>query len=73
VDGNLSWIPRFLKTVLSGGDWKISPAAIVVHNFMSSRELDTVRGQERLAACAFKVPDDGQMTSMCRLNGTALR
>ena len=73
VDGNLSWIPRFLKTVLSGGDWRISPAAIVVHNFMSPRELDTERGQERLASCAFKVPVDGRMTSMCELNGTALR
>ncbi len=73
ADGNLAWLPRFLKTVLRGGDWKISPAAVVVHNFMSSHELGTERAKERLASCSFLVPVDGEMVSMCELNGTGLR
>ena len=73
ADGNLSWLPRFAKTVLTGSDWKITPAAIVVHNFMSSHELGTERSKERLASCSFKVPVDGQMISMCELNGTGIR
>ena len=73
ADGNLSWLPRFAKTVLTGGDWKVTPAAIVVHNFMSSHELTTEHAKERLASCSFKVPVDGQMISMCELNGRGIR
>jgi hypothetical protein len=73
ADGNLSWLPRFAKTVLTGGDWKITSAAIVVHNFMSSHELGTERAKERLESCSFKVPVDGQMVSMCELNGAGIR
>ena len=73
TDGNLSWLPRFLKTVLADGDWQITPAAIVVHSFMSSSELGTERAKERLASCSFKVPVDGEMVSMCELNGAGIR
>ena len=30
-------------------------------------------GRERLDACAFKVPVDGRMVSMCEMNATGLR
>jgi hypothetical protein len=40
---------------------------------MSRDELHTDAGRARLDACSFKVPVDGQMVSMCELNGTALR
>jgi molybdenum cofactor biosynthesis enzyme MoaA len=68
-----SWLGDFVRTVLSGGDFEINPFAVVVHNFMSSDELLTARGQERLAACSFKVPYNGRMVSMCEFNGEELR
>jgi len=51
----------------------VRPLALVVHKFMSPRELETVVGRERLAACTFRVPVDGQMISMCEMNATDLR
>jgi 7,8-dihydro-6-hydroxymethylpterin dimethyltransferase len=46
---------------------------IVSHHFMSSAEMQTREGQERLAACAFQVPIDGRLESMCAVNGAGLR
>lgn len=68
-----SWIGEFVRTVLSGGKFEINPFAVVVHNFMSADELKTPRGQERLAACSFKVPFNGRMVSMCEFNGDDMR
>ena len=71
------WVPRFLKTVLTGGEWSVTPFIIVVHNFMSREDIDTPKGQERLQSCAFKLPVeiDGtmRMVSMCEMNATDLR
>jgi len=49
------------------------PFAVNVHRFMDEDELDTPRGRERLAACAFRVPVDGEMVPMCAFNGTGER
>ena len=49
--------------------WQIKPFVIVIHNFMSEHELATEVGQERLKACAFRIPIDGEMVSMCEVNG----
>ena len=35
---------------------------------MSPDELDTDLGKERLQACVFKLPVDGEMVSMCEMN-----
>ncbi|MEM6559089.1 MAG: radical SAM protein [Myxococcota bacterium] len=67
------WMPRFLRAVASGRPWSLKPFVIVVHNFMSKDELDTEEGRERLDACTFRLPVDGQMVSMCEMNGTDLR
>lgn len=67
------WLPAFLKAIATGQPWSIDQFTIVVHNFMSSHELTTPEGEERLQACNFKVPVDGRMVSMCELNGTDLR
>jgi molybdenum cofactor biosynthesis enzyme MoaA len=71
------WAPSFMAAVLKGEEWSCTPFIVVVHNFMSSHELLTPYGQERLQACAFKLPVeiDGvtQMVSMCEMNGTDLR
>jgi hypothetical protein len=72
-DGNMGWLPRFFRALLTGKECRIDPIVIVVHNFMSRHELHTEVGQDRLAACSFKVPVDGRMVSMCELNGTELR
>ena len=40
---------------------------------MSAAEMETAQGQERLAACAFRVPIDGQLKSMCAVNALGLR
>lgn len=68
-----AWVSDFLKAVVTGKRWSLNPFVVIVHNFMSAHELDTPEGQERLQACAFKVPVDGRMVSMCELNGTDLR
>lgn len=72
-DGNLSWLPRFVHALLTGKECRIDPIVIIVHNFMGRDELNADAGRARLAACSFKVPVDGQMVSMCELNGTELR
>lgn len=67
------WLPSFLKAVTTGKPWSIDQFTVIVHNFMSSHELQTEEGKERLEACNFKVPIDGRMVSMCELNGTDMR
>jgi len=52
---------------------KVRPFLIVVHNFMSPDELDTEEGKERLDACSFKLPVNGEMISMCEMNASGLR
>jgi len=52
---------------------KIRPFLIVVHNFMSPDELETEEGKERLNACSFKLPVNGEMISMCEMNASGLR
>ncbi len=71
--GIRSWLPPLLWRCLHLKKIRLRPLAIVVHQFMSSGELDTPEGRERLAACVFKVPVDGRMVSMCEVNGTDLR
>ncbi len=46
---------------------------IVSHHFMSAAEIATPLGQERLAACAFRVPVDGRLEPMCAVNALGLR
>jgi hypothetical protein len=46
---------------------------IVSHHFMSAAEMNTPQGQERLATCAFRVPINGRLESMCAVNASDLR
>jgi len=68
-----AWTARFAAAVLRGEPWSVQPLVVVVHRFMDATELGTEDGQARLAACAFKVPVQGRMVSMCELNATGLR
>lgn len=49
------------------------PQLLVVHRFMSAAEIDTDLGRERLEACVFRVPVDGEMVSMCSVNAGDIR
>ena len=40
---------------------------------MGAAEIDTELGRQRLAACVFRVPVDGEMVSMCEVNAGVLR
>lgn len=71
--GIRSWFFSFMAHVLSLRPIRIRPLAIVVHKFMSAEELRTPAGRERLRACVFRVPADGHMVSMCKLNATSMR
>lgn len=46
---------------------------IVSHHFMSAAELAHPDGRERADTCAFKVPIDGRLESMCVVNALGLR
>ena len=46
----------------------LRPLMLVVHKFMNVEELDTELGRERLRACVFRLPVDGRMVSMCKMN-----
>jgi hypothetical protein len=46
---------------------------VVSHHFMSAAETATPLGQERLRACAFRVPIDGRLEPMCAVNALGLR
>lgn len=61
-----------LRAVLTG-KIRLRPCVLVVHAFMDREELTTEEGKERLKACMFKVPLNGEMVSMCEMNGTDLR
>ena len=63
------WMPSFMKAFAARRFWQIKPFVIVIHNFMSEHELATEVGQERLKACAIRIPIDGEMVSMCEVNG----
>ena len=47
--------------------------ALVSHHFMSAAETATPEGRERLDVCAFKVPINGKLESMCAVNALGLR
>lgn len=71
--GEREWLPAFARAAAAGAPWWVRPFAVVVHAFMSPEQLDTVEGRARLAACAFRVPVEGQMVPMCEVNATSLR
>jgi len=75
-----SWAQRFdpdhpLRFALRAltGRTHLHRFSVVAHHFMSADELDTPAGRERIAHCAFQVPIDGVLKSMCEVNGAGLR
>jgi hypothetical protein len=71
---------RLFGTSLPALAWDLARAraridgfSIVSHHFMGREEISTPVGCERLAACAFKLPVDGRMVSMCEVNAAGVR
>ncbi len=63
---------RFALRALTGRT-QLHRFSVVAHHFMSADELDTPAGRERVAQCAFQVPINGELRSMCEVNGAGLR
>ena len=66
-------LPQLVRLLRRAGSLRANYFSIVSHHFMSASETATPLGQERLAACAFKVPINGQLQSMCAVNALGLR
>jgi hypothetical protein len=52
---------------------RIDGLTLTSHHFMSPAEVRTPLGQERLAACVFRLPYKGEMVPMCRMNADGVR
>lgn len=52
---------------------RINYQNIVSHHFMNQAEINTELGQERISSCAFKVPINGELMSMCQVNASGYR
>lgn len=55
------------------GRLRLGAFSVVSHHFMSPAELETETGRERLEACVFRLPIDGEMVPMCRVNAGGVR
>ncbi len=55
------------------GRLRLDGITLTSHHFMSPDELRTPLGQDRLAACLFRLPYRGEMVSMCRMNADGVR
>jgi MoaA/NifB/PqqE/SkfB family radical SAM enzyme len=66
-------LPAFVRLLWRARSFRANYFCIVSHHFMSATEMITAQGQERLAACAFRVPINGRLESMCAVNALGLR
>jgi MoaA/NifB/PqqE/SkfB family radical SAM enzyme len=66
-------LPHFVRLLRRAGSIKANYFCIVSHHFMSAAEMKTSLGQQRLDACAFRVPINGRLESMCAVNASGLR
>jgi radical SAM family protein len=55
------------------GRLRLDGLTLTSHHFMSPEETRTPVGQERLAACVFRLPYRGEMVPMCRMNAEGVR
>ena len=66
-------LASILRAAGTGQRLRLRSQLLVVHRFMSAAEIDTDMGRERLEACVFRVPVDGEMVSMCSVNAGDIR
>ena len=74
------WLRRLDRHNPLGLGWRLLTGAaridrlmIASHHFMNAAEMATDAGRDRLDHCAFKVPVDGKLKSMCEVNAMGLR
>ena len=74
------WLRRLDRHNPLGLGWRILTGTaqvdrlmIASHQFMSAAELSTDEGRDRLHHCAFMVPVNGELKSMCEVNAAGLR
>jgi hypothetical protein len=65
-------LPRLALETLRGR-LRCDGITLTSHHFMSPEELRTPLGQERLAACVFRLPYRGEMVPMCSMNAGGAR
>lgn len=65
-------LPRLLFDNLRGR-LRVDGLTLTSHHFMSPEELRTPVGQDRLAACVFRLPYKGKMVPMCKMNADGVR
>ncbi len=65
-------LPRLLLDSLRGR-LRVDGFTLTSHHFMSPAELHTPVGQDRLAACVFRLPYKGEMVPMCKMNADGVR
>ena len=63
---------RFVCQLLSDRA-RVNRFTVVSHHFMSSDEIQTSLGQDRLEQCVFRVPVNGALMSMCEFNANGHR
>jgi len=66
-------IGSILAALCTRQGFRLRPQMLVTHRFMGAAEIDTELGRERLQACVFRVPVDGEMVSMCQVNAGDMR
>ncbi|NKB50525.1 MAG: hypothetical protein GKS02_14305 [Alphaproteobacteria bacterium] len=65
--------PLGLGWRIISGTARVDRLMIASHHFMSAAEMATDEGRDRLDHCAFMVPVDGALVSMCEVNAAGLR
>ena len=55
------------------GRMRVDGVTLTSHHFMSPAELATENGRARLDACVFRIPHEGEMVPMCRVNAGGVR
>jgi hypothetical protein len=65
-------LPRLILASLRGR-LRFDGITLTSHHFMSPEETRSPVGQERLAACVFRLPYKGEMVPMCRMNAEGVR
>ncbi|MEA2601441.1 MAG: hypothetical protein QOF89_2433 [Acidobacteriota bacterium] len=63
---------RLLLDVVRGR-LRLGGFTLTSHHFMSPAELHTDVGRDRLAACVFRLPYNGDMVPMCQMNADGVR
>ncbi|MGF1483408.1 MAG: hypothetical protein ACFBZ8_03490 [Opitutales bacterium] len=61
------------RSLRKGKRFRVRPFMLSAHRFMSPNQMQTSEGLERLEACIFKVPVDGEMIPMCTMNAEGVR